>query len=66
MNNMPTCLYCHKELLYDDMYDEYNDCDRVYQYWNGNCPGCSRNFKWIERYDFTHFYDLKEEEEELE
>lgn len=60
---MPTCPYCHKELQYDDMNDEYNDGTHVYQYWNGHCPECSHNFKWTERYDFTDFYDLEEEKE---
>lgn len=60
---MPTCPYCNKELLYDDMYDEYNDDYRVYQYYNGHCPCCSRNFKWKERYVFVYAYDLEEEKE---
>ena len=60
---MPTCPYCHKELLYDDMYDEYNDGNHVYQYYSGHCPDCSRDFKWTELYKFTDFYDLEEEKE---
>lgn len=60
---MLTCHYCNKELLYDEMNDEYNDGNHVYQYWNGHCPNCSHNFKWTERYDFIDFYDLEEEKE---
>ena len=62
-NIMPTCPYCHKELLYGEMYDEYSDGVHVYQYYNGPCPVCSRNFKWIECYDYTGYCDLEEEEE---
>lgn len=60
---MPTCPYCHKELLYDDMYDEYNGGNYIYRYYNGHCPNCSRNFKWTERYNLVELYDLEEEEE---
>lgn len=59
----PKCPYCNVELYHEDMYDEDNDDNYVYQYWNGHCLNCSRNFIWKERYKFTDFYDLEEVKE---
>lgn len=57
----PKCLNCNEFLEVDDTEDvEIFSCDETYITFLGECPLCNRRYKWIEKYIFNDFNNLKE------
>lgn len=59
---MPECKICGTELEFDDTTDQYSDADIVIFYELGHCPKCGKDYKWKDKYNFSHYEDLEEVE----